>query len=178
MIYRVLDKTLQNQLTHLFKTVFTSSEGEKEGNLIGNLASELSSNINNEEIICLGAFDDQSLIGAIFFTRLEFNEPVQVYMLAPVAVSTEHQAKGVGQALIMYGLNELKSRSVDFVVTYGDPLFYARVGFQTLPESVIQAPVKLTMPEGWLGQSLKEGTIPSMKERPICVEVFNDPAYW
>ncbi|CAD7778098.1 MAG: hypothetical protein KIIPBIDF_00975 [Candidatus Methanoperedenaceae archaeon GB50] len=46
-------------------------------------------------------------------------------MLAPVAVSTEHQRKGIGQALINYGLDELKKRSVSIVVTYGDPSFYS-----------------------------------------------------
>ena len=90
MNYRVLDKNSQDQVTSLFTSVFSSSEGEKEGKLIGNLASELSSNIDNEEIICIGAYENESLIGSIFFTRLRFNEAIRVYMLAPVAVSTKH----------------------------------------------------------------------------------------
>ena len=77
---------------------------------VGSLASELSSNIDNEEIICFGAYEEESLIASIFFTHLRFNDGILVYMLAPVAVSTEHQGKGVGQALIQYGLNELKNR--------------------------------------------------------------------
>jgi len=99
-------------------------------------------------------------------------------MLAPVAVSTEHQGKGVGQALIKYGLNELKNRSVAVAITYGDPSFYSKVGFRSLPEIVIQAPLRLSMPEGWLGQSLTEQPIPTINERPTCVKEFNDPAYW
>ena len=178
MNYRVLDKNSQDQVTSLFASVFSSSEGEKEGKLIGNLASELSSNIDNEEIICIGAYENESLIGSIFFTRLRFDEPIRVYMLAPVAVSTKHQGKGIGQALINFGLNELKSRSVDVAITYGDPSFYSKVGFQTLPESVIQAPLKLSMPEGWLGQSLTGSAIPCINERPTCVKEFNDPTYW
>ncbi|MCP3875224.1 MAG: GNAT family N-acetyltransferase, partial [Desulfobacteraceae bacterium] len=47
-----------------------------------------------------------------------------------------------------------------------------------LSESVIQAPLKLSMPEGWLGQSLTEEPIPTIKERPACVKEFNDIAYW
>ena len=99
-------------------------------------------------------------------------------MLAPVAVSTTHQGKGVGQSLINYGLNDLKSRSVVVVVTYGDPSFYSKVGFQSLPESVIQAPLNLSMPGGWLGQSLTEEPIPTVNERPTCVKEFDDPIYW
>jgi predicted N-acetyltransferase YhbS len=99
-------------------------------------------------------------------------------MLAPVAVSTEHQGKGVGQALINYGLNELKNRSVAVAVTYGDPSFYSKVGFRALSENVIQAPLKLSMPEGWLGQSLTGEQIPTINERPKCVKEFNKPVYW
>jgi predicted N-acetyltransferase YhbS len=178
MIYKVLDKSKQNEVTKLFASVFASSEGEEEGKLIGNLASKLSSNIDNEEIICFGAYENESLSGAIFFTRLRFNKSILCYMLAPVAVSTKHQGKGVGQALINYGLKELKERSANIAVTYGDPSFYSRVGFEPLSENDIQAPLKLSMPFGWLGQSLTEESIPSINERPKCVKEFNDPVYW
>lgn len=178
MNYRTLDKKSQDQVTSHFMSVFSLSEGEKEGRIIGNLVSKLSSGIDNENIICLGVYENESLVGSIFFTRLRFDESIRVYMLAPVAVSTEHQGKGIGQALINFGLNELKSRSVDVVITYGDPSFYSKVGFQTLPESVIQAPLKLSMPEGWLGQCLTGGVIPTINERPTCVKEFNDPTYW
>ena len=178
MIYKVLDKSNQHEITELFASVFASSEGEEEGKLIGNLASKLSSNIDDEKIICFGAYDNESLIGAIFFTRLWFNKSILVYMLAPVAVSTKHQGKGVGQALINYGLSELKKRSVNVAITYGDPSFYTKVGFEPLSENVIQAPQKLSMPFGWLGQSLTGESIPTINERPACVEEFNDPVYW
>lgn len=165
-------------MTDLFLSVFTHSEGEKEGRLIGNLASKLSSEIDNQEIICFGTSEGEPIIGSIFFTRLRFKEAIQVYMLAPVAVSTEHQGKGVGQALIKHGLEVLKERSVAVAITYGDPAYYARVGFRPLSEKVIQAPIRLSMPEGWLGQSLTQEPIPTIAERPVCVEQFNDPAYW
>jgi len=178
MNHKVLDKHSREDVTTLFTSVFTVSEGEKEGKLIGILASELSSRIDNQEIICLGTCENGSLIGAIFFTRLRFNEDIQVYMLAPVAVSTGHQGKGVGQALISFGLAELKKRSVDVVITYGDPSFYSRVGFEPLSEKVIKAPQKLSMPQGWLGQSLTGEPIPTISDRPGCVREFNDPLYW
>lgn len=178
MNHKILDNTSQQEVADLFTAVFTSSEGEQEGKLIGELASKLSSGIDDQEIICIGTYENDSIIGSIFFTCLRFNEAIRVYMLAPVAVSTGHQGRGVGQALINYGLDELRRRSVDVVVTYGDPAFYSRVGFQALPENVIKAPLKLSMPQGWLGQSLTEAAIPTLEERPECVKVFNDPVYW
>ncbi len=178
MNHKIIDKACQEQVVSLFTSVFTASEGEDEGNLIGKLVSELSSEIDNQEIICLGTYEEDLIIGSIFFTRLRFNEAIQVYMLAPVAVNTEHQGKGVGQALINYGLDQLKERGVAITVTYGDPSFYSKVGFQTLSETVIQAPLKLSMPFGWIGQSLTGEPIPTIFERPACVKVFNDPNYW
>jgi len=176
--YQTLDKSKQKEVADLFTSVFTSSEGEKEGVLIGNLSSDLASSIDNEKIICFGVHENESLIGAIFFTRLKFNRPIQIYMLAPVAVSTENQGKGIGQALINHGLKELKKRYVSVAVTYGDPSYYSKVGFQALSENSIQAPLKLSMPFGWLGQSLTGDPIPTIHERPVCVEEFNDPVYW
>jgi predicted N-acetyltransferase YhbS len=178
MNHKNINKNSQDEVTNLFTSVFTSSEGEKEGKLIGHLASELSSGIDNQNIICFGTYIEESIVGSIFFTRLQFKDAIQVYMLAPVAVSTDAQGKGVGQALINHGLNELKNRSVTVAITYGDPSFYSKMGFQTLAENVIQAPLKLSMPEGWLGKSLTGELIPSINERPICVKEFNDPGYW
>ena len=176
--FKILDRSSQEEVADLFRSVFSSSEGEKEGELIGTLAARLSSRTDNDEIVCICAYDEEAIAGAIFFSRLRFDEPIVAYMLAPVAVGTKHQGIGVGQALINYGLKELRSRNVSVAVTYGNPSFYSKVGFQTLPESVILAPLKLSMPEGWLGQSLKHEPIPTLIDRPRCVEEFNDPRYW
>jgi predicted N-acetyltransferase YhbS len=166
------------EVTELFTSVFTSSEGEDEGKLIGKLVSELAPTIDNKEIFCFGAYTQELLVGSIFLTRLRFEGAHSVYMLAPVAVRTEYQGKGIGQSLIKYGLEEMKNLSVATVVTYGDPSYYSKVGFQPLSESVIQAPLALSMPEGWLGCSLASEAIPVINERPTCVKEFNDPIYW
>ncbi len=178
MKHKALSKNSQVEVASLFYSVFTSSEGEEEGKVIGDLVSKLASGIDNQEIVCLGTYEDESLIGSIFFTRLRFDCPIQVFMLAPVAVSTEHQGKGVGQSLINFGLNELKNRSASVAITYGDPSFYSKVGFISLSEDIIQAPLKLSMPEGWLGQSLTDDPVPTITDRPTCVKEFNDPVYW
>jgi len=179
MDYKYLDKQDKDTIKELFTSVFTSSEGKDEGLLVGELSSKLASGIDNQTTFCLGAYIANKLVGSIFFTRLAFNTTeIKVYMLAPVAVSTQHQHRGVGKSLINFGLNELKRKGVDVVITYGDPSFYSKVGFIRLPQSTIQPPLKLSMPEGWLGQSLTNDTIPVIKERPTCVKAFNNPAYW
>jgi putative acetyltransferase len=178
MHFAILDNRYKNEVTSLFCSVFSSSEGEEEGKLIGRLAADLAENINNQEIICIGAIDGKSIAGVIFFTRLQFEEPVQAYMLAPVAVSTAHQSKGIGQALIQFGLEELKNRDVTLAITYGDPAFYSKVGFKALSLDEIQAPRQPSMPEGWLGQSLSTEPTPILLSRPTCVHQFDNPDYW
>jgi predicted N-acetyltransferase YhbS len=41
-------------------------------------------------------------------------------------------------------------------MTYGDPSYYAKVGFMPISEADAQAPFPLSHPEGWLAQSLTE----------------------
>jgi predicted N-acetyltransferase YhbS len=178
MNHHILDKSHCEKVAGLFREVFTASEGESEGQRIGDLAFRLASRIDDQEILCWGTYEPQALIGSIFFSRLQFSSAIQVYLLAPVAVSTAHQGKGVGQALIRQGLAELKKRSVAVAVTYGAPSFYSKVGFRILPEQLIQAPLRLSMPHGWLGQSLTDQPIPTLKDRPRCVREFQDPALW
>lgn len=105
MNFSILDHCSRLDISSLFTSVFSASEGEQEGQRVGNLAAALAARIGDQEIICIGAEQDGSLIGVIFFTPLQFDEPVQVCMLSPVAVRTSHQGKGVGQALIAFGLS-------------------------------------------------------------------------
>lgn len=173
-----IDNKDTNEVIELFTSVFTSSEGEEEGKLISRLVSELAPLIDNKEIYCFGAYSQGLLVGSIFFTRLTFKGNHSVYMLAPVAVRTEYQGEGIGQSLINYGLEVMKDLFVATVVTYGDPSYYSRVGFQPLSEGVIKAPLELSMPIGWQGCSLTGKAIPVIDERPRCIEAFNDPIYW
>lgn len=178
MEFERLGKDWRAELTSLFRSTFSASEGEEEGGLIGDLVFQLSTAIDDVDVLCFGARQDQSLIGAIFFTRLRFDDEALVYMLAPVAVSTAHQGAGVGQALIKFGLNALVGEGAAIVITYGDPAYYGKVGFEPLSESVIRAPRKLSMPVGWLAQSLTGKPIQARQERPQCVEAFRNDAYW
>jgi predicted N-acetyltransferase YhbS len=122
--------------------------------------------------------EEQTLVASIFFSRLTFPAGEPVYMLAPLAVATDWQGRGVGQSLVRYGLGELHRRGVSVAVTYGDVAFYGKVGFEPLSEEILPAPMDLSMPFGWLGQSLNDGPIEVRDSRPACVEPFRDPAYW
>lgn len=175
---RVLDQGDAEILYEMFHKSFGDSEGESEGILIGNLARELALEIDDDRIVGYGTFDGRKLVGAIYFTRLYFVESVDVYMLAPVGVTTECQNRGVGTSLINWGISELLRRPVRFLVTYGDPAYYARFGFNQISEQTVKAPHSLSLPHGWLAREVGDCKIPRLSSKPKCVKQFNNSKMW
>jgi predicted N-acetyltransferase YhbS len=178
MEFRSLEPNDASVVEELFASVFSKSEGEREGALIGRLAYELIAWPNSQEVYGFVAAEREQILGAIFFSRLTFNRPLEAFILAPVAVHSDYQGKGIGQALIAHGLHELKLKGVSFVATYGDPAFYSKVGFQSISQNVIRPPYKLSQPEGWLGQSLAGNSLEAISGSCSCVKAFDNQAYW
>lgn len=178
MNYVVINPTRHNEIKTLFQRAFADAASEEEGTLVGTLADELALAIDDQNILCFATQHGEQLRAAIFFTRLFFDEPVSVFMLAPVAVHSAHQRQGIGQKLIHHGLAQLRARSVDIITTYGDPAFYSQLGFLPLSEQTLQAPLPLSMPFGWQGLSLTDVLIPTLRDKPQCVAPFNNPVYW
>jgi len=166
------------EVTQLFTDTFSDSEGKEEGLSIGHLVRDLVTDTDEEDFLGFVASENNQIIGSIFFTRLTFQNDINAFILSPVAVRTSCQGKGVGQKLINFGINQLKERGVALLVTYGDPNFYSKVGFQPVSEEIIKAPLKLSQPEGWLCQSLVDGDIESIPGDSCCVEALSRPEYW
>jgi putative acetyltransferase len=99
-------------------------------------------------------------------------------MMAPVAVATAHQSKGIGRRLITHALDALRQEGVDIAVTYGDPAFYGRVGFEPVSEADLPAPQPLNQPQGWIAQSLTDEPLTPLSGPAACVAAFDDPALW
>lgn len=173
--YQAADKS---EIQQLFSKTFADSEGQSEGELIGRLVLDLMTETDAKDIFGFVATENQKIIGGIFFTRLSFDTPAEAFLLSPVAVHTDHQGKKVGQQLINFGLAQLKKKGVQLVFTYGDPDFYARVGFEVISEDLAKAPLELTHPEGWLCQSLDGGEMGPLPGISRCVKAFDKPAYW
>ncbi len=133
---------------------------------------------DDREVIAIGTRQGDALVGCLIFSRLRFAHASRVYMLAPLAVHPAWQRQGIGSRLILCGLEELRRHSVAVVVTYGDPAFYGKAGFQPIAPGTIQPPFPLSQPQGWLGCSLTGEPLPSLPGRPTCVEPFRNPVYW
>ena len=172
-------KGREEEIIGLFTSTFAVSEGLEEGALIGHLVRNLLAGTAQEDLFVFTAGEDGKIIGGIVFSRLTYEQDDRtVFILAPVAVATDQQGKGIGQRLLTHGLASLRKAGVDVAMTYGDPNFYAKVGFMPISEADAQAPFKLNHPEGWLGQSLTDRPMPPLKGQSRCVEALNDPVFW
>ncbi|ART99467.1 GNAT family N-acetyltransferase [Yoonia vestfoldensis] len=117
-------ETHAERIVDLFGATFTASEGAEEGALIGGLVRRLIAETPGDDLRVFTAWEDRALLGGILFSRLAYEgDPRTVFMMAPVAVATEHQGKGLGQQLISHGLDVLKQEGVDIE----PPRVYRRV---------------------------------------------------
>lgn len=166
-------------ITDLVAATFATSDGPEEGALIEGLVGQLLSDPMGEELFVFVADDADTLVGAIFFTRLRYSDDDRsVFVLGPVAVSTDRQAQGIGQLLIRHGLTALSDAGVDVVLVYGDPNYYSRVGFVPITEGVAAAPYPLRHPHGWQAQSLSDAPLMPLKGTATPVPAFRDAAFW
>jgi putative acetyltransferase len=158
---------------------FGASEGEQEGRLIGRLTDDLLRRTPAEDRFAFVAEDAGALVAAIVFSRLRYPEDGRrVFLLAPVAVATARQRQGIGQRLLHSGLDALRAAGVEIALTYGDPRYYAKLGFKPLGVDAAQPPLPLRLPHGWLGQSLSDQPLTPLRGPSFCVDALNDPAYW
>ena len=163
----------------LFVSAFTNSDGAEEGALIGNLVHQFLTQPETQDMQVFLAWDKATLIGACILSPLELpQDPRKVYLLSPVAVATDWQGQGVGQAMLRHALQSLRAKGADAVVTYGDPAFYGKVGFVPVSVQTVPAPHPLAQPEGWLAQSLTDAALTPFTGPSRCAKPLDDPAYW
>ena len=169
----------EQALITLFTSTFTASEGPDEGALIGDLVHDLLALTPIEDIRVFCAEDETHIIGAVIFTRLIYAEDHHiVFLLSPMAVDPAHQRRGIGQGLLCQALDALRSEGIDIAVTYGDPSFYGRVGFEPMTEDQARAPLPLSLPHGWIGRSLTEEHMPIIRGPSTCVSALNRSDIW
>jgi len=167
------------EIAGLFSATFTDSEGEEEGRLIETLARNMIATTKEDDLYVFSSWDGSVLTGCIIFSRLTFDQDDRaVFVLAPVAVATGRQGQGVGQRLLRFGLEALRDSGADVAITYGDPTYYAKVGFAPITEAMAKAPLPLSQPEGWLAQSLTDKQLEPLKGPSRCVQALNSRDYW
>ena len=178
MKFSLFDESKSQEVIELFREVFSESEGRAEGQVIADFVTNLIATTAPEDLIGCTAEINQTVVGCIFFSRLTVPSGQSAFILSPVAVSSVMQRTGIGQKLITYGLDHLRSLNVNLAFTYGDPKYYSKTGFEQISEHVVKAPCPLSQPIGWLAQSLDGQVIEPMAGPTKCVEALNAPSLW
>ncbi|MEO3478237.1 N-acetyltransferase [Phaeobacter sp. CAU 1743] len=167
------------EITDLFAASFTASEGADEGQTIAALVRALLTTVEEEDLFVFSVLEGGAVVASILFTRMRYDQDDRVvFLLSPVAVAPDQQGKGTGQALLRHGLSLLKRHGVDIILTYGDVNFYAKVGFRQITEQEAAAPMPLSYPHGWLGQSLTGGAFAPLVGPASCAAPFRNQEYW
>jgi len=167
-----------DEIEQLFTKTFSDSEGQAEGKLIGALVRKMMATTDPKDLYCFVATENEQIIGGVFFTKMIFESDINAFILSPMATLTDHQGKGVGKELINVGLKTLKEDGVELAITYGDPNFYSKVGFDVVSETVVPAPLTLSYTNGWLAQPLVHDEIEPIAGKSHCVEALNNPDLW
>ena len=118
-------------LDSILKVIETAFSDE-ENKVIMNLFQELSREVTSPSIKSLVAEVDNQIIGYVSFSPifLKSDSGISGYILAPLAVSPEHQKTGVGSNLIESGIDMLTKDGAGILLVYGDPDYYGRFGFK------------------------------------------------
>ncbi|NCJ05010.1 GNAT family N-acetyltransferase [Synechococcales cyanobacterium C] len=100
-------------------------ETPAEANLVDALRDQV------QPLISLVAEDNGAIVGHIMFSPVSLSSypALRIMGLAPMAVASEYQRKGIGSALVHAGLERCKQLGFGAVVVLGHPAYYPRFGF-------------------------------------------------
>lgn len=167
------------EIAGLFEATFFATQGYLEGSQFGELARNLMYTVHARDLYVFTADSEGALVGAVAFSRLSFEGDERiVFMLSPMAVAVGSHFRGVGPALIRHGLDAMRHDGVQIVITYGEPRFYAKLGFSPISTEFAPPPYELTLPEVWQGLSLTDRELTPLAGPSRCVPPFDDPVMW
>lgn len=99
---------------------------DEEANLVNALRS------SGCAYVSLVAETEDKVVGYILFTPVELSgnkNNLKIAGLAPMAVSSQYQNKGIGSKLVKAGLDRCKYLGYNAVVVLGHPNYYPKFGF-------------------------------------------------
>lgn len=162
------------------RTIYTSAFPEGECDIVSKIALQMLEEQSVPPTISLVAEHAGALIGHVAFSPVEIDSDIKVqgFILAPLAVRSEHQKRGVGSGLVQKGIQQVSDMSAQFVFVYGDPQYYGRFGFAAEVAEGFVPPYPLKFPFGWLGMRLEKCDFPDSPVSINCVNALCDPNLW
>lgn len=163
--------------------VHNSAFGAAQGSEIVELVSGLLNDKTAIPVFSLVAETDERVVGHILFSTVRIQSGCHAacaLILAPLAVSKEHQGRGIGSLLIKEGLKELAASGVGLVFVLGDPNFYRKFGFRPAGVLGYEAPYAILIEhaDAWMVQELKAGILGRAQGRVQCAKALDHPRHW
>ena len=173
---RLAQETDLGSIQKVIETAFP----DEENKVISNFAAELSKETTSPPIKSLVAEVGIKVIGYVCYSPifLKSASGISGYILAPLAVSSEHQKQGVGSNLIKSGIDMLTKDGAGSLLVYGDPDYYVRFGFKEEIGCLFVPPYPLKYPFGWTGMKLNATATPNTPVKFECVAALSKPDLW
>lgn len=175
MIIREADKGERPEILQIVRAAF-GREDEVE------LTDALLADPTAEPHLSLLAFEDSEPVGHVLFTRvrIEPEAPVVASLLAPLSVRPASQSKGIGKALVRYGMQELADSGVDAVFVLGHTSYYPLLGFQ--PAGPLGYDMPFPFPDGapdaWMMRPIRPNIPEDVRGCVVPPEALNRLEYW
>ena len=134
--YKIVEDVIENAFLNAELT------DNQEHNLVNRLRK--SSEFIPE--LSLVAEIDNKIVGHILFTKINIESnkgSFESLALAPLSVLLDYQNKGIGKALINYGLEVAKNLGYESVVVLGHENYYPKFGFKKASEFDIKPPFEV-----------------------------------
>jgi len=176
MNIRVAQETDLESILKVIETAFSDEENKVIMNLVQGLHQETTS----PSIKSLVVEDENQILGYVSYSPifLKSDSSISGYILAPLAVSPEHQKQGIGSNLIKSGIDILTKDGAGVLLVYGDPNYYGRFGFNEEIGRIFIPPYSLDYPFGWTGMMLSGTAIPEQTIQFECVSSLSNPDLW
>ena len=164
MLIRQESRTDYRKIRELTDGAFGSTE---ESQLIDKLRTA------GVVLLSLVAEDEGEIVGHILFSRIVIESAgaaIPVVALAPMCVSSVHQKKGIGGALIQQGIRILRQRGEKVIFAVGHKRYFPKFGFSADLAKQFQCEYSgdtfftLELQPGWIAG--KSGTV-------VYPEAFN-----
>jgi len=122
----IIREERSSDIENIFQVNSEAFESPAEANLVNTLRS------SGCDYISLVAKSDNKVVGHILFTPVKLSDSennLKLIGLAPMAVLSQYQNKGIGSELVKAGLERCRSLGYNAVVVLGHPGYYPRFGF-------------------------------------------------
>ncbi len=164
-------KELPEDIEAIYKLNVAAFESTAEAVLVNKLRE------TGELTLSLVAVDESEIVGHIAFSSVNIagsNKPNLCALgLAPMAVLSEYQRKGIGTQLVQDGLRFCAEAGYDVVVVLGHPNFYPRFGFFSAKQFGIKCEYDVSE-DVFMVKVLREGILQGVTGVVKYNHFFND----